>query len=133
MSTCFETLDPHFGQMSRKRHIVTLIVYGVPNGVLLLLFSRTNSESQSGKVIHKKSVGKAGNSNFLNFPLSPLILYVLLSLIDFQSQSVNIIVTEPHCDHICPALKCIGMQYLLCACTAIFMFVTTHHKIPNDV
>ena len=48
----------------------------------------TNSESQCEKVIHKKSVGKAGNSNFLNFPLSPLIFYVLLSRVDFQSSSV---------------------------------------------
>ena len=54
------------------------------NGVLLLLFSRTNSESQSGKVIHKKSVGKAGNSNFLNFPLSPLIFYVFFPALTFR-------------------------------------------------
>ena len=67
-----------------------------PNGVLLLLFSRTNSESQSGKVIHKKSVGKAGNSKNSNFPLSPLIFYVLLSRFDFQSSSVKIMITEPH-------------------------------------
>ena len=46
--------------------------------------------------MHKKSVGKAGNSKNSNFPLSPLIFYVLLSRIDFQSSSVNIIVTEPH-------------------------------------
>ena len=66
------------------------------NGVLLLLCSRTNSESQCGKVIHKKSVGKAGNSNFLNFPLSPLIFYVLLSRIDFQSSSVAFLSRKPH-------------------------------------
>ena len=67
------------------------------NGVLLLLCLRTNSESQCGKVIHKKSVGKAGNSKNSNFPLSPLIFYVLLSRIDFQSSSVKIIITKPHC------------------------------------
>ena len=66
------------------------------NGVLLLLCSRTNSESQCGKVIHKKSVGRAGNSNFLNFPLSPLIFYVLLSRIDFQSSSVAFLSRKPH-------------------------------------
>ena len=71
--------------------------WGAKNKVLLLLFSRTNSESQCGKVIHKKSVGRAGNSNFLNFPLSPLIFYELLSRIDFQSPSVKIIITKPYC------------------------------------
>ena len=69
------------------------------NGLLLLLFLRTNSESQCGKEIHKKSVGKAGNSNFLNFPLSPLIFYVLLSRIDFQSSSVAFLSRKPHCGH----------------------------------
>ena len=59
------------------------------NGVLLLLFLRTDSESQCGKVINKKSVGKAGNSKNSNFPL---IFYVLLSRIDFQSPSVKIII-----------------------------------------
>ena len=67
------------------------------NRVSLFSCSRTDPESQCGKVIHKKSVGKAKNSKKSNFPLSPLIFYVLLSRIDFQSLSVNIIVTEPHC------------------------------------
>ena len=46
------------------------------NEVSSIKTQRTNSESQCGKVIHKKSVGRAGNSNFLNFPPSPLIFNV---------------------------------------------------------
>ena len=77
-----------------------IFVISQPNGVSSIKTQRTNSESQCGKVIHKKSVGKAGNSKNSNFPLSPLIFYVLLSRIDFQSSSVNIIVTEPHCQEL---------------------------------
>ena len=83
MFTHFKSNNP--GKASRKKPCASCnLLMQALNGVLLLLCSRTNSESQCRKVIHKKSVGKAGNSNFLNFPLSPLIFYVFFPALTFR-------------------------------------------------
>ena len=61
----------------------------ISNGSIRKNCSWTLPVGSCEKVIHKKSVGRAENSNFLIFPLCPLIFYVLLSRKILRGASKN--------------------------------------------